>query len=37
MKLLELIERAIENRSRLGQVVLDQFLGSGTSHLPPSA
>jgi DNA modification methylase len=31
MKPLELIERALENSSRPGQIVLDLFLGSGTS------
>jgi DNA modification methylase len=31
MKPLELVERAIENSSRAGDLVLDLFLGSGTS------
>ena len=31
MKPLELVERAIENSSRTGEVVLDLFLGSGTT------
>jgi DNA modification methylase len=31
MKPLALVERAIENSSRAGEVVLDLFLGSGTS------
>ena len=31
MKPLALIERAIENSSRAGDVVLDLFLGSGTT------
>ena len=31
MKPLPLVERAIENSSRYGDVVLDLFLGSGTT------
>jgi DNA modification methylase len=31
MKPIELIERAIENSSRSGDVVLDLFLGSGST------
>jgi DNA modification methylase len=31
MKPLELMERAIENSSRAGDVVLDLFLGSGST------
>ena len=31
MKPLELVERAIENSSRAGDVVLDLFLGSGST------
>ena len=31
MKPLELVERAIENSSRVGNAVLDLFLGSGTT------
>ena len=31
MKPIELIERAIENSSKLGDTVLDPFLGSGSS------
>ena len=31
MKPVELVQRAIENHSRTGQVVLDMFLGSGTT------
>ena len=31
MKPLELVERALENSSRPGDVILDLFLGSGTT------
>jgi DNA modification methylase len=33
MKPLELVERAIENSSRAGDLVFDPFLGSGTTLL----
>ena len=37
MKPIELVQRAVENNSKTRDIVLDMFLGSGTTLSPPTA